>query len=76
MTKSLTLKVFAIHDPNQPEANRLPMSERGNGGYDARRSVGEVIAETEAQGWVFRQALQLGPSKECYDLIFTPKIEA
>lgn len=67
--KSLTVKVQTPHHPEQGEIDRGPMSERGNGGYDARRDIATVIAETESEGWDYKGAFAQGSGR--FDLIFT-----
>lgn len=73
--EALTLKVCAQHDPGQTDADRAPGEEGGNGGYDARRSVAEVIGDMRSSGWTFECAISRSHSMGWIDLHFTRPID-
>lgn len=72
--EALTLKVCAQHNPEQTEEDRLPQP-KGNGGYDARRSVAEVIGDMRSSGWTFECAISRSHSMGWIDLHFTRPID-
>lgn len=73
--EALTLKVCAALNRQQTEVERGPHEEGGNGGYDARRTVAEVIGAQRSSGWTFECAISRSDSMGWIDLHFTRPID-